>query len=357
MQSDGRVPVMAPVCQDPALSLPRLQAVHKSGIFSNFGPQVKELEFRIANQLNVPPERVVMAANATLGLSGSMAVSPAKEWRIPSWTFAATGHAAKGTSLPFQFEDVSEDTWRQSISDTYSEHIGQVLVLQFGAPLSEISWAENREVVIDGAASFGSLAASFPDLPHSTSLVISFHATKVLGVGEGAVVIFGDSQRASSFRKWTNFGFTKSRDSLRNGTNAKMSEYTAALLHGELDAWDSARESWLNAKLKADAVSRRLGLDLPPGLEGTLTPYWIVLFQDELTRKAVESTLDSAKIGHRRWWGSGLHKMPVFENVPFESLAVTDDLASRYLGLPLSRTMTDDDFQTVERALQEALRQ
>ena len=67
-----------------------IAAVIRSGPYSNFGPQSQKLEASLAASLKVDAQRVVSVANATLGLSGAMFVANMDEWRIPSWTFAAS---------------------------------------------------------------------------------------------------------------------------------------------------------------------------------------------------------------------------------------------------------------------------
>ena len=345
---------MQPKVIDPGMSLERLRAVAKSGLFSNFGPQVRELEQRFAEIFGVPSTQVVTAANATLALTGAMSVSEASSWNIPAWTFAATAHAATMTGMPFRFVDVSPETWMIDTSNAGQAGEGTVLVMPFGTPLAEANWGDDAEVVVDAAASFGSMVDKFPTLPLRTSLVFSLHATKVLGVGEGAVIVFGDADRATAFRSWSNFGFTGSRDSVSSGTNAKMGEYIAALLHTELDHWPQALGEWQNVRTLVDAASDGTGLPLQPHSRGVVGPYWIAILDDSEARRALEDAFTEAGIETRRWWGPGLHRMPAFAGVPFSDLRHTNILASRYLGLPFFRDLTHEQVDKIVRVLEKA---
>lgn len=146
--------------------------------------------------------------------------------------------------------------------------------------------------------------------------------------------MFGDPDRAKAFRSWSNFGFAESRDSLSAGTNAKMSEYVAALLHTELDQWPHTLSEWANVRTLVDAASDQTGFTSQPHSRSVISPYWIAVLDNSEARQATEQALADAGIETRRWWGPGLHKMPAFAGVPFTDLRQTEDLASRYLGLP-----------------------
>lgn len=345
------IPVMKPKVVDPKKSLHRLRDVAVQGVFSNFGPQVRELENRLAKLFGVLPTQVVTAVNATLAITGAIAASQAKSLSLPAWTFAATAHAAALSGRPFRFVDVSPESWMIDVNSVTEQGLASILVLPFGAPLTDISWGDEDEVIVDAAASFGSMFDQFPHLPRNTSLIFSLHATKVFGVGEGAIVVFGDAKRANSFRSWSNFGFAGSRDSLLPGLNAKMPEYVAALLHTELDKWPLAVAEWRKKRKLADMASDELGLSSSPGLRDSVSPYWICLFHDPASREAAEDALTRLGIESRRWWGSGLHRMSAFSRVPHEGLAETDSIASRYLGLPFFRSLTDREVKQIQSAI------
>ncbi len=354
-KTPATIPLMRPKVADPESSLHRLRAVAQSGVFSNFGHQIQELEERFANLFGVPSSHVVTAANATLAIAGAMSVSQALSWNIPAWTFAATAHAATSSGRPFRFVDVSPETWMIDATAPGPAGEGSVLVMPFGTPLSEAKWGDDAEVVVDAAASLGSMVHQFPNLPLRTSLVFSLHATKVLGIGEGAVTVFGDAKRAAAFRSWSNFGFAGSRDSLSTGTNAKMSEYVAALLHTELDEWPQTRDEWTGVRTLVDSASDQTGLPLQPHSRGVVGPYWIAVLEDSETRLALEHALAGASIETRRWWGRGLHQMPRFAGVPFTDLRHTEDIASRYLGLPFFRNLTHEQITRIVKVLERVL--
>lgn len=103
-------------------------------------------------------------------------------------------------------------------------------------------------VVIDAAASFDALQG-----PYDAPMVVSLHATKALGAGEGGFVVRPDPEFIQMTQRRGNFGFFGSREAVCDATNAKISEYHAA---AALDAWPETRHMWrliarsyLNARL------------------------------------------------------------------------------------------------------------
>lgn len=331
----------------------RLLQVHSSGTFSNNGAQVGELEARFADFFNVCKSRVVLTANATLGLEGLLAISATLDWHIPAWSFAATHHAVINAGKQFQLKDIESDSWQISVEDSAS--CGQLLVLPFGAPLTGYSWGEDDEVIIDAAASLGSMEGALGELPGRTSVVFSLHATKVLGVGEGGIVITGNATQAESLRSWINFGFYDSRIASAPGTNAKMSEYTAALLHTELDAWEFTRSDWLSARMLARAAEGQIAVQSQPQSSALVSPYWVVLLPENIGRNSIISALGQLGIQTRLWWGIGAHKTPYFAKTNVPELPNTDDIAARYLGLPFYRGIQEEDCRHIAEALSRLL--
>ena len=100
------VPVMRPRIPTADHVLPYLQGMDERRVYTNFGPLVDALEARYAERHGVRADQVVACANATLGLQGAVAVSPAGRFHVPSWTFPATPLAVVGAGKALAFDDV-----------------------------------------------------------------------------------------------------------------------------------------------------------------------------------------------------------------------------------------------------------
>lgn len=343
---------MRPAPPSFAAAAPRLEAVDCSGLYSNFGPQERELRERFAERFGVEASRVAMVANATLGLSGAVVILGGSRWAVPVFTFAATPAAVLAAGAEVMFADVGVDVVLDSGGLLVD---GLMPVAPFGAPPDLERWSGAGRVVHDAAAALGN-DMDLSGLPARQAVVFSLHATKVLGAGEGGVVVFGDAADAARFRAWTNFGFSGSREAQVAGVNAKMSEIQACYAHAALDGWEQEQAEWLAARERVGRMAAAVGVELLRFGNG-VNPYAIVEFPDAGTPRRVETTLERHGVGTRRWWAMGCHRMPAYAHLIDAAFPVTDDIAARTLGLPMYRGMTNEEVEAVRVALEEALAQ
>jgi dTDP-4-amino-4,6-dideoxygalactose transaminase len=329
----------------------RLLAVEESGQYANFGPQERELRDRFAQRLQVRPEQIATVSNATLGIAGAVSVLGGRRWLVPSFTFAATPAAVLTAGCEVVFGDIGEG-W---VLDAEGEEAdGFVPVAPFGAAPNIARWVESGRVVHDAAASLGN-DLDLATLPAGQAAVFSLHATKVLGAGEGGIVVFGDESDATRFRAWTNFGFSGSREAQVPGLNAKMSEIAACFVHAALDGWEQERAEWVSARAQVVAMAGQFGVRLFGPSQDGINPYAIVVFDDEQTTLEVERVLEVRGIGTRRWWAYGCHRMPAYAHLATREFPVTHRVARASLGLPFFQGMTNGDIETVAEGLAEAL--
>ena len=330
----------------------RLAAVDRSGLYSNFGPQEQELRERLAVRLRIDASRLATVANATLGLAGAVAILGGSRWAVPVFTFAATPAAVLSAGAEVVFADVGTDLVLAAAGLSVD---GWMPVAPFGTPPDLERWSRVGRVVHDAAAALGN-DLDLMGLPAGQAVVFSLHATKVLGAGEGGVVVFGDEADAARFRSWTNFGFSGSREAQVTGLNAKMSEIQACYVHAALDGWEQERAEWIEARKQVERMATAVGVELLRFGNG-VNPYAIAEFEDAQTALRVEATLARHGVGTRRWWSMGCHRMPAYAHLTHAAFPVTDDIAARTLGLPIYRGMTDEDVEVVRLALEDALAQ
>jgi dTDP-4-amino-4,6-dideoxygalactose transaminase len=329
-------------------ALPRLRDVDNTRVFSNFGPQETELRERFAELLGVPVERVATASNATFGLMGAVAVSGETQWSVPSFTFPASPGSVLSLGLDLSFADIDEDWWLKKPEVITG---GVMPVAPFGAAVDFERWQDVDVLVVDAAASLGAPPPRWEQMKPEWAVVYSLHATKILGSGEGAVVVFGSEEKANDFHAWTNFGFSGSRNAVLVGVNGKMSEIQAAYAHAALDGWPEEQDDWVRARSYALDVEATLALEGVPWSDKGVNPYWLVSFESEDVTLAVESALAESDIGTRRWWGFGCHTMPAFLDVPTSGLEKTNDVAARSLGLPMFRDLGEHEFERIRDAI------
>src|SRR5262245_33788275 len=118
------VPVMRPKLPAAESVMEYLRRIDRSRFYSNFGPLVCTLEERLAEHYRVSSGNVTTVANATQGLTLSLAaqgVKPGTLCAMPAWTFVASAHAAVNAGLVPYFLDVDAKTWALDVTAVAEE--------------------------------------------------------------------------------------------------------------------------------------------------------------------------------------------------------------------------------------------
>lgn len=345
------LPVMKPKLAPLSLVEPYLAKMYERGTFSNRGPLIHEFEQKLSQLLGVDATQVVTCANATLAIQGAAKILPINRFVVPSFTFPATVHSLTATGKKVELIDVFEDTWESDPTDSVGE-FALVRVSPFGAIPHYEDAANYPFLILDAAASIGSAKFELSDLPLNAVIIFSFHATKVLGIGEGAVAVFGNSDFAELFRRWINFGFSGTRNSEILGTNAKLSEIGASFGLAALEHWDCEKSEWSRIRSHAERISMLWEIDPRLKLGTGINPYWIVSFSSESQALQINDRLQQSGIEVRKWWGEGCHRMKAFTHLNTRAFPKTEKICARYLGLPFFRGITAEDFSRVESSIE-----
>jgi dTDP-4-amino-4,6-dideoxygalactose transaminase len=360
----ANVPVARPLLPAAEAVLPYLQGIDERRWYSNWGPLLMEFEARLTARLG-PQNHLTTVANATQGLALALAAFglPARSLvAVPSWTFVATAHAVMQAGLTPWFVDVDADGWSltpDGLGEALRRAPGPVsaaiVVAPFGRPLDMAGWsdfsrARGLPVVIDAAAAFDTVH----DAPLPT--VVSLHATKVLGVGEGGFVACRDGAFIDRLRGLTSFGFKGSRESQYAATNAKLSEYAAAVGMASLDGWPTTRMRYgLVAQGLRIALSAMPEVRFQPGWGSHWVSSVCVVELPEGSADRIERRLALDGVETRRWWGGGCHVQPAFAGLPQADLTTTRMLAASTLGLPYAMDMHGRTINRIAEAIRRAV--
>jgi dTDP-4-amino-4,6-dideoxygalactose transaminase len=336
------IPVAWPQLASVEAALPYLRSVDASRTYSNFGPLNGRFEARLAEHFGVAPDCVVTCCNATAGLSLALQRTAGRYCLMPAWTFAASAHAATAAGHRPWLVDVEPETGAltpeialSALDQIDPGDVAAVMpVAPFGLPIDPLAWdafaaASGVAVVIDAAAGFDGLRVG------RSPAVVSLHATKVLGIGEGGFLIARDPGAIGEARRRSNFGFDQGRDAGLGGGNAKLSEMGAAYGLAGLDHWGAQRRAFVAVLGRYRAALAGVpDLKLAPGLGESWVASTFNIEAPEGAVLEIERRLNDAGIATRRWWGGGLHRHRCFRDLPRGDLTATDRLAARTLGLP-----------------------
>ncbi|MET0182241.1 MAG: DegT/DnrJ/EryC1/StrS family aminotransferase, partial [Caulobacterales bacterium] len=231
-----------------------------------------------------------------------------------------------------------------------------VPVLPFGHAGGVADWTQFEKdtgvpVVVDGAAAFDAVRDA------TTPIVVSMHATKALGIGEGGFLATTDQALADHVRALTVFGFTGTRDSQMPAFNAKLSEYAGAVGLAALDFWPETPGRLIRAShLLRASFLRMPEVEFQHGWGADWTSTTCIVNVPDGQADIVERRLAAGGIETRRWWERGLHRQPAFRNSLYaDDLSATNKLAARVIGLPFSVDLTFDDAAVITQSMAEAL--
>lgn len=232
------------------------------------GGRAERFEAWLANHLQV--SHAVAVANGTVALElalRALGVGPGDEVLVPALTFISTASAVSmvgATPVPVDVERGSlclsaSDARRRCTPRTAA--VVAVHLAGHPANMDEIgALARERSlaVVEDAAQALGAEWRGRPVGSLGDAATFSFHATKLLPGGEGGAVATRDGGLAERVRLLANCGRergSRTYDHLVVGTNARMSEFHAAIL---LAGTSGLEDRWRVRDATADAIGRRL---------------------------------------------------------------------------------------------------
>ena len=374
------VPLLVPDLPAPETLMPYLQRMHGAQQYSNFGPLVREMEARLLARFapySPVPLALTTVANATMGLElvlAALDLRPHSRVLLPSLTFVATATAVLRAGHVPVLADVDADSWlltpeiaRRALRELRFDAV--MPVAAFGAPHPTAAWHAFQQetgipVVVDAASAFGS---QWLEAPGGT-VVFSLHATKSLPAGEGGFVVSTDSAMVAWVRQLSNFGINLDTGAelpvgrlARIGTNAKMSEYHAAVGLASLDVWDQRaalrrqRYGELRARLDDAAGEGVLRWQHTAGPVAAPTLLCVRL-PGSASRTRLEALANQRGLGLRRWYQPLLGKMleiaPDCVNLATPNAAA---IAAEMCGLPFFPGMLPTQVDAVADVLCRAL--
>jgi dTDP-4-amino-4,6-dideoxygalactose transaminase len=323
-------------------------AISASGRFSNFGPFEERFAARLGETVGAGTTAVTFAS-ATAGLHAAILATAGMGTGehyvlLPSFTFAAVAQAVVLAGFRPLFVDIGDDLHADPVDAraALEAHPGAVraavIANSFGIGGGRLSEWEalaadfGIPLIVDSAAGFGS---RYPD---GTPLgargdceVFSFHATKVLAIGEGGGLLTTDPELAERVKRVSNFGFDAAGLVAAPGFNGKLAELPAAIgvrQLGRLPALVAARRDVL--ALYSAALPERV---FPEGVERSALAFLPLRLDPGADVGAAILGLAAGGVEARRYYRPALHRHPAF-SVAERPLPATDDAAERMISLP-----------------------
>ncbi|NFH91439.1 DegT/DnrJ/EryC1/StrS family aminotransferase [Clostridium botulinum] len=204
---------------------------------TNMGPKYQKLQKDLINYLNV--DNIDMFSNGHLSLEAAISVLGLKGEVITTpFTFASTTQAIVHCGLTPVFCDIDPITYTidvNKIEALINEKTSAIIPVHvYGnvcnyKKIDEIAKKYNLKVIYDAAHAFGVTVDGIPVGNLGDISMFSFHATKVFHTVEGGALTYSDSALAKEFASWRQFGMYGKEDAEKIGTNAKLTEFHAAM--------------------------------------------------------------------------------------------------------------------------------
>lgn len=349
--------------------LKEIESIEGSGVYSNYGPINQSFENRAIEELFGGTGSCVTNCNATIGLMLAIKEATQSAKRkgryaiMPSFTFAATAHAAIWAGLTPLLCDIDAFTWsldpnhENELIEKYGDEIAVIVpYATFGTNIDldryeTIYREKGLPTVVDAAASLGSKNAAGDGFGKgfNQSIVYSMHVTKTFSTYEGGLIYSNDAQRVKRLRAMGNFGFEQPRTASLPGLNSKLSEIGSLIALKKLDSFKSIVESRF--------AKANLYIDQLPDFKfqkqtGAITAYQfmpILLDANHASKRmAIVEEMASRGIMTANYFSPHIAEQSYFmETCVAERLTITNEIANRILSLPLYDNMSDEEVAFV----------
>lgn len=376
MKMVKKIPLLRPLLPNTDALVPYLREIDKNQWYTNFGPMVQKLERKLLSEFSQGKDTnlyLTTVSNCTVGLElalSALALPASSRVLVPGLTFVATATAVLRSGHQLLLADIDPDSWlltpdaARNALEKYP-FSAVMPVATFGCPQDTDEWDRFTKdtgipVVIDAAGAYGNQGAA-----RLATVVFSSHATKTMSSAEGGVIVSGNKMLVESIRQMSNFGIDLSVATPisqgvvnRIGTNAKMSEYHAAIALAALDQWSQTCSQRLGLSVEYENRLDKMGGYLvrqksQNRLVNSLMP---IRLKAGINLPEIITRMMDKGIETRRWYCPPIHQHPAFASaIKADELVEVESLSESLLGLPFFLGMEVEEVDYVCASLAEAL--
>jgi dTDP-4-amino-4,6-dideoxygalactose transaminase len=344
--------------------LPYLAQIWESRVLSNCGPFHDRLEYELCKALKV--YRTSLFNNGTLALVTAFHALGIRDSEVITtpYSFVATSNAiilSGNTPVFVDTEPGSASIDPAKIEAAITPKTKAILPVHcYGHPcdmenIARIAQKYGLKVIYDAAHAFAVETAAGSVLTHGDLSILSFHATKTFNTFEGGAIVCHDHEMKRKIDRLKNFGLAGENELTEIGTNAKMSEFHAALGVFQLKYLEHA----IALREQIDKLYRAQ-LQNIPGIECLENKraskknynYFPILVKDtySLTRDGLYELLKSHDIYSRRYFYpliTNFSPYSVFPSSNPSNLPVATEMATQILCLPIYPELSLETVQSI----------
>lgn len=329
---------------------------------TNMGPLAVELEEKLMAHIGV--KNLLFVSNGTialqmaikaLGLKGEIITTP--------FSFVATTHSIVWEGCTPVFVDIQIGSLNidpKKIEEAITENTSAILATHiFGNPcdveaIQKIADKHNLKVIYDAAHAF---EINFKDksiFEFGDISTCSLHATKFYHTGEGGLVIAKDKNILKKLGYIRNHGLHEKEGFASIGTNAKNSEFHAALglvninYVGEILKKRKQLAEIYELKLQDKVEFQTWNIDASKNY-----CYFPVIFKTEQELLRVKEYLEQNNIFTRRYFYPSLASSLPY--MPAVFLPITESISTRCLCLPIYFDLPLSDAKKISELILECI--
>lgn len=344
-----------------------LEGIWERAYLTNNGPVLQELEKRLAEKNGV--RGILAVLNGTIAIELALAacgISNSEVITTP-FTFPATSTAIVRTGNRPVFVDIDPKTWNidpGKVEAAITPETKAILPVHvFSCPceverLQDIANRHHLKIIYDGAHANFVQRNGRSIFDYGDCSTVSFHATKLFHTVEGGACFSPNREIFEKIKSLRFFGYDARKNLADIGTNAKMTEVSAAVGLANLKYIDvilDRRRSLYECYLEQlSSCSELTFQSFDP--ESYNYSYFPVLFRNEVQLLKVNSALKTKNVFPRRYFWPLLCEMPAFRDARvIGDLKIARNVASRILCLPLYPDLPSETVNEICSAVKDTI--
>ena len=337
------------------------------------GPKAAEFEHLMTSYIGVKHAVAVSSGTAALHvLVRALGIQPGDEVLVPSFTFAASVNVILYERAVPVFVDIDPDTYNLDVDELERKVTRRTKAIMavdvFGHPcrwdlISDFAARHSLRVIDDSCEAIGAEFEGRKLGQFGDAAAFAFYPNKQMTTGEGGMIVTNHDEIAQVTRSMCNQGRSSHGawlDHERLGYNYRIDEMSAALGVSQLrrlDQFLAKRERV--AKMYSQRLSAYSWVQLPnvrPYVRKSWFVYVVTLVQG-IDLEGIMQSMAECGVPTRRYFYP-IHLQPYIRDYlhgGVNSLAVTEDIASRTLALPFHNNLSEDEIDQIVGALVRAV--
>ncbi len=339
-----------------------IERIYESGILTNQGPLVNELETKIKEYLGV--NNFLYVTNGTIALQLALKALNIEDGEIITTPFS---YVATTSSILWErckpiFVDIEPNNFTidvNKIEQAITPNTKAIMVVHvFGYAcdvdkIQQIADKHGLKVIYDGAHSFGTNYKGKSLCQYGDITTYSFHATKLFHTIEGGGIVAKDIEVYNKLRLHRAFGHSYDNH-ICLGINGKQSEFHAAMGLANLPYMEKIKNE---RKRVSDLYDKLLqGIVYRPQKQDNLDynyAYYPVVFNSEQELLEVFDALKLENIYPRRYFYPSLNTLPYIGNR--QSCPISEDISLRIACLPLYPDLQNADIEKICKIIRKTI--